>query len=173
MQDQELKFRNRINEAQIEGGDLGAAREMLEIYKEQIVQINKLEDAYRAAGYTDEEIQARRIAARKGVQQAEQNIADIQLKTTHQALGAAAQVAGGFSAMFDALGGEGERYAEFSKALAIFEVALQQAQAIAELSPMPLNILFRGCSRTDCKQYCCGSCGHCTGYTSYGFGTNA
>lgn len=131
VQDQELKFRNRINEAQIEGGDLGAAREMLEIYKEQIVQINKLEDAYRAAGYTDEEIQARRIAARKGVQQAEQNIADIQLKTTHQALGAAAQVAGGFSAMFDALGGEGERYAEFSKALAIFEVALQQAQAIA------------------------------------------
>ena len=131
VQDQELKFRDRINEAQIEGGDLGAAREMLEIYKEQIVQINKLEDAYRAAGYTDEEIQARRIAARKGVQQAEQNIADIQLKTTHQALGAAAQVAGGFSAMFDALGGEGERYAEFSKALAIFEVALQQAQAIA------------------------------------------
>lgn len=131
VQDQELKFRNRINEAQIEGGDLGAAREMLEIYKEQIVQINKLEDAYRAAGYTDEEIQARRIAARKGVQQAEQNIADIQLKTTHQALGDAAQVAGGFSAMFDALGGEGERYAEFSKALAIFEVTLQQAQAIA------------------------------------------
>lgn len=131
VQDQELKFRNRINEAQIEGGDLGAAREMLEIYKEQIVQINKLEDAYRAAGYTDEEIQARRIAARKGVQQEEQNIADIQLKTTHQALGAAAQVAGGFSAMFDALGGEGERYAEFSKALAIFEVTLQQAQAIA------------------------------------------
>lgn len=131
VQDQELKFRSRINEAQIEGGDLGAAREMLEIYKEQIVQINKLEDAYRAAGYTDEEIQARRIAARKGVQQAEQNIADIQLKTTHQALGAAAQVAGGFSAMFDALGGEGERYAEFSKALAIFEVTLQQAQAIA------------------------------------------
>lgn len=131
VQDQELKFRDRINEAQIEGGDLGAAREMLEIYKEQIVQINKLEDAYRAAGYTDEEIQARRIAARKGVQQAEQNIADIQLKTTHQALGAAAQVAGSFSAMFDALGGEGERYAEFSKALAIFEVTLQQAQAIA------------------------------------------
>ena len=131
VQDQDLKFRNRINEAQIEGGDLGAAREMLEIYKEQIAQINKLEDAYRAAGYTDEEIQARRIAARKGVQQAEQNIADIQLKTAHQALGAAAQVAGGFSAMFDALGGEGERYAEFSKALAIFEVALQQAQAIA------------------------------------------
>lgn len=131
VQDQELKFRDRINEAQIEGGDLGAAREMLEIYKEQIAQINKLEDAYRAAGYTDEEIQARRIAARKGVQQAEQNIADIQLKTTHQALGAAAQVAGGFSAMFDALGGEGERYAEFSKALAIFEVTLQQAQAIA------------------------------------------
>ncbi len=131
VQDQELKFRNRINEAQIEGGDLGAAREMLEIYKEQIVQINKLEGAYRAAGYTDEQIQAERIKARRGVQQAEQNIADIQLKTTRQALGAAAQVAGGFSAMFDALGGEGERYAEFAKTLAVFQVVLAQAEAIA------------------------------------------
>lgn len=131
VQNEELKFKNRINEAQIAGGDLGAAREMIEIYKEQLAQIDKLEDAYRAAGYTDEQIQAERIKARIGVQQAEQNIADIQLRTTQQALGAASQVAGGFSAMFEALGGEGERYAEFSKALAIFEVALQQAQAIA------------------------------------------
>lgn len=131
VQNEELKFKNRINEARIAGGDLGAAREMIEIYKEQLAQIDKLEDAYRAAGYTDEQIQAERIKARIGVQQAEQNIADIQLRTTQQALGAASQVAGGFSAMFDALGGEGERYAEFSKALAIFEVALQQAQAIA------------------------------------------
>jgi chromosome segregation ATPase len=131
VQNEELKFKNRINEARIAGGDLGAAREMIEIYKEQLAQIDKLEDAYRAAGYTDEQIQSKRIEARKGVQQAEQNIADIQLRTTQQALGAASQVAGGFSAMFEALGGEGERYAEFSKALAIFEVALQQAQAIA------------------------------------------
>lgn len=131
VQNEELKFKNRINEARIAGGDLGAAREMIEIYKEQLAQIDKLEDAYRAAGYTDEQIQAERIKARIGVQQAEQNIADIQLRTTQQALGAASQVAGGFSAMFEALGGEGERYAEFSKALAIFQVMLAQAQAIA------------------------------------------
>lgn len=131
VQNEELKFKNRINEARIEGGDLGAAREVLNIYKEQLDQINKLEDAYRLAGYTDEQIQSKRIEARKGVMQAEQNIADIQLRTTQQALGAASQVAGGFSAMFEALGGEGERYAEFSKALAIFQVMLAQAQAIA------------------------------------------
>ena len=131
VQNEELKFKNRINEARIEGGDLGAAREVLNIYKEQLDQINKLEDAYRLARYTDEQIQSKRIEARKGVMQAEQNIADIQLRTTQQALGAASQVAGGFSAMFEALGGEGERYAEFSKALAIFQVMLAQAQAIA------------------------------------------
>ena len=131
VQNEELKFKNRINEARIEGGDLGAAREVLNIYKEQLDQINKLEDAYRLAGYTDEQIQSKRIEARKGVMQAEQNIADIQLRTTQQALGAASQVAGGFSAMFEALGGEGERYAEFSKALAKFQVMLAQAQAIA------------------------------------------
>lgn len=131
VQNEELKFKNRINEARIEGGDLGAAREVLNIYKEQLDQINKLEDAYRLAGYTDEQIQSKRIEARKGVMQAEQNIADIQLRTTQQALGAAAQTMGSFSAMFEALGGEGERYAEFSKALAIFQVMLAQAQAIA------------------------------------------
>ena len=131
VQNEELKFKNRINEARIEGGDLGAAREVLNIYKEQLDQINKLEDAYRLAGYTDEQIQSKRIEARKGVMQAEQNIADIQLRTTQQALGAAAQAMGSFSAMFEALGGEGERYAEFSKALAIFQVMLAQAQAIA------------------------------------------
>lgn len=131
VKEQEQGFRNRINEAQLSGGDLGAAREMIEIYKEQIEQLGKLEDAYKAAGYTDEQIQAERIKARKGVMQAEQNIADIQLRTTQQALGAAAQTMGSFSAMFEALGGEGERYAEFSKALAIFQVMLAQAQAIA------------------------------------------
>ena len=131
VKEQEQGFRNRINEAQLSGGDLGAAREMIEIYKEQIEQLGKLEDAYKAAGYTDEQIQAERIKARKGVMQAEQNIADIQLRTTQQALGAAAQAMGSFSAMFEALGGEGERYAEFSKALAIFQVMLAQAQAIA------------------------------------------
>lgn len=131
IESQTQTFQNRINEAQLSGGNLGAAREMLEIYKEQIEQLGKLEDAYKAAGYTDEQIQAERIKARIGVQRAEQNIADIQLRTTQQALGATAQAVGGFSAMFDALGSEGERYAEFSKALAVFEVALQQAQAIA------------------------------------------
>lgn len=132
LQDQELKFRNRINEAQLAGGDLGAAREMLEIYKEQLAQINKLEEAYRTAGYTDEQIQAERIVARKKVIDAEQNIANIQQKTTEQLLGGMSQAMGGFSAMFEALGGEGERYAEFSKALAVFQVILAQAEAIAK-----------------------------------------
>ena len=134
----EQQFKNRINEARIDGGDLGAAREMIEIYKEQIKQIDKLEDVFRQAGETDEEIQARRIAARESIYKAEQAIQTEQQKSsqeqarqTQQALGAAVQAMGSFSAMFDALGGEGERYAEFSKALAIFEVALQQAQAIA------------------------------------------
>lgn len=134
----EQQFKNRINEARIDGSDLGAAREMIEIYKEQIKQIDKLEDVFRQAGETDEEIQARRIAARESIYKAEQAIQTEQQKSsqeqarqTQQALGAAAQAMGSFSAMFDALGGEGERYAEFSKALAIFEVALQQAQAIA------------------------------------------
>ena len=69
---------------------------------------------------------------------AEQSIAREQDRTAQEAARQTAQtlsglsgMTGAFSAMFEALGGEGERYAEFAKALAIFEVALQQAQAIA------------------------------------------
>lgn len=68
LEEQELEYRNRINEARLIDNDLGAAMEMVNIYKEQIAQIEKLESVYRAAGKTDAEIQAIRIKARMDLQ---------------------------------------------------------------------------------------------------------
>ena len=145
IEQKQTEYRSRILEARLNGGEdsaqkeqLRIAREVLDVAKEQLDDVYQLEAAYRELGYTDVEIQNMRLEARLKVQEAEKNIqnaqqrsAQEQIRQTQQALGVAAQAAGGFSAMFDALGGEGERYAEFSKALAVFEVALQQAQAIA------------------------------------------
>lgn len=68
LEEQELEYRNRISEAHLIDNDLGAAMEMVNIYKEQIAQIERLEGVYRAAGKTDAEIQAIRIKARMDLQ---------------------------------------------------------------------------------------------------------
>lgn len=128
---QQQIYQNRIAEARLQNGELGAAREMLDIYKEQLENLNNMESVYRAAGYTDIEIQAIRIRARQEVANAEDNIADIQFQNTQKALSQAAETAGAMSSAFEALGGEGERYAAFAKAFAIMQVILTQANAIA------------------------------------------
>lgn len=129
--DQENVYRARINNAMMQGGDLGASQEMLAIYQEQIENIGRMEAVYKAAGMTDIDIQNMRIEARQKVQQAETDIANIQLKTTQQGLNMAAQTAGAMSSAFEALGGEGEKYAAFTKSFAVMQVILTQANAIA------------------------------------------
>lgn len=129
--DQENVYRARINNAMMQGGDLGASQEMLAIYQEQIENIGRMEAVYKAAGMTDLDIQNMRIEARQKVQQAETDIANIQLKTTQQGLNMAAQTAGAMSSAFEALGGEGEKYAAFTKSFAVMQVILTQANAIA------------------------------------------
>lgn len=128
---QENVYRARINNAMMQGGDLGASQEMLAIYQEQIENIGRMEAVYKAAGMTDLDIQNMRIEARQKVQQAETDIANIQLKTTQQGLNMAAQTAGAMSSAFEALGGEGEKYAAFTKSFAVMQVILTQANAIA------------------------------------------
>lgn len=128
---QQQIYQNRIATARLEGGDLAAAKEMVNIYKEQLDNFDSLSEIYKASGYTDLDIQTMRIEARQRVADAEQNIAEIQFRTTQKGLSMAAQTASAMSSAFEALGGEGERYAEFAKALAVMNVILTQAQAIA------------------------------------------
>lgn len=152
LEEQELEYRNRINEARLIDNDLGAAMEMVNIYKEQIAQIEKLESVYRAAGKTDAEIQAIRIKARMDLQKAEENVANIQIETTHKSLSLAAQTAGNLANVFEQLGGESEKYAAFAKAMAVMQVVLSESVAIAKAwegnaaLPFPANIIATAAS---------------------------
>lgn len=152
LEEQELEYRNRISEAHLIDNDLGAAMEMVNIYKEQIAQIERLEGVYRAAGKTDAEIQAIRIKARMDLQKAEENVANIQIETTHKSLSLAAQTAGNLANVFEQLGGESEKYAAFAKAMAVMQVVLSESVAIAKAwegnaaLPFPANIIATAAS---------------------------
>lgn len=141
LEEQARKFQNRLTEATLSGGSLGAAKETIAIAKEQLAQLDDIasnEELVNRLGWDDVELQRQRLDLRMQIANAEQSIAREQDRTaqesarqTAQTLSGLSGMTGAFSAMFDALGGEGERYAEFSKALAIFQVMLAQAQAIA------------------------------------------
>ena len=145
--DQQQIYRNRIDTARLQDGEIGAARETLAIYQEQLRTFDSMEAQYKAAGMTDLEIQSLRIAARQNVQAAEEQIANIQFQNTQRQLSVAGQTAGALSSMFEALGGESEKYAAFAKSMAVMQVVLTQAIAIAKAVqggaeyPFPFNII--------------------------------
>ena len=155
LEEQARKYQNRLLEATLSGGSLGTAKETIAIAKEQLSQLDDIasnEELVNRLGWDDVELQRQRLDLRMQIANAEQSIAREQDRTAQEAARQTAQtlsglsgMTGAFSAMFEALGGEGERYAEFSKALAIFEVALQQAQAIAGAVANAASIPFRGC----------------------------
>lgn len=141
LEEQARKYQNRLLEATLSGGSLGTAKETIAIAKEQLSQLDDIasnEELVNRLGWDDVELQRQRLDLRMQIANAEQSIAREQDRTAQEAARQTAQtlsglsgMTGAFSAMFEALGGEGERYAEFSKALAIFQVMLAQAQAIA------------------------------------------
>lgn len=134
-------YQNRLTEATLSGGSVGAAKETIAIAKEQLKQLDDIasnEELINRLGWDDVELQRQRLDIRMQIANAEQSIAREQERTaqdaarlTAQTLGRLAGMTGAFSSMFEALGGEGERYAEFAKTLAVFQVVLAQAEAIA------------------------------------------
>lgn len=141
LEEQARKYQNRLTEAALSGGSLGVAKEAITIAKEQLAQLDDIasnEELINRLGWDDVELQRQRLDLRMQIANAEQSIAREQDRTAQEAARQTAQtlsklsgMTGAFSAMFDALGGEGERYAEFAKTLAVFQVVLAQAEAIA------------------------------------------
>ena len=141
LEEQARKYQNRLTEAALSGGSLGVAKEAITIAKEQLAQLDDIasnEELINRLGWDDVELQRQRLDLRMRIANAEQSIAREQDRTAQEAARQTAQtlsklsgMTGAFSAMFDALGGEGERYAEFAKTLAVFQVVLAQAEAIA------------------------------------------
>lgn len=153
------EYRVRILQTQIaaglgEDGQIAAAREMLSILKEQLEYIELNADAFRDSGKSEADILAMRLDLLKQIEKVND---DINRKTqkaisdetalAYKTASTAARAAGSLSAMFDALGGEGERYAEFAKALGVMQVVITEGIAIAKAVqggaeyPFPINVL--------------------------------
>ena len=153
------EYRTRILQAQIDAGagqegEIAAAKEGLSILKEQLEYIELNADAFKDSGKSEADILAMRLDLLKQIEKAND---DINRKTqkaisdetalAYKTASTAARAAGSLSAMFDALGGEGERYAEFAKALGVMQVVITEGIAIAKAVqggaeyPFPINVL--------------------------------
>lgn len=153
------EYRTRILQAQIDAGagqegEIAAAKEVLSILKEQLEYIELNADAFRDSGKSESDILAMRLDLLKQIEKANDNINSKTQKAisdetalAYKTASTAARTAGSLSAMFDALGGEGERYAEFAKALGVMQVVITEGIAIAKAVqggaeyPFPINVL--------------------------------
>ncbi|WP_308501439.1 phage tail tape measure protein [uncultured Alistipes sp.] len=153
------EYRTRILQAQIDAGagqegEIAAAKEVLSILKEQLEYIELNADAFRDSGKSEADILAMRLDLLKQIEKANDNINSKTQKAisdetalAYKTASTAARAAGSLSAMFDALGGEGERYAEFAKALGVMQVVITEGIAIAKAVqggaeyPFPINVL--------------------------------
>ena len=158
------EYRTRILRAQVEAGpgpegEAAAKKEVLSILKEQLDYIEMNADALKESGMSEADILSMRLDLLKQIEKANDNINSktqtaISNESTlaNKTASTAARTAGSLSAMFDALGGEGERYAEFAKALGVMQVAIQEGVAIANAwsgnakLPWPANILATAAS---------------------------
>ncbi len=134
------KYKNKLLAAKLQaakaGGSpedqLAAAKQVamaeVEIAAEKLRDISSMENATQAQKL-QAEIELQNAITRTG--EIDQQIADQRMQMTQRMLSSVESTVGAFSSMFDALAGEGEGFAAFSKLLAIFEVGLQQAIAIA------------------------------------------
>lgn len=158
------EYRTRILRAQVEAGpgpegEAAAKKEVLSILKEQLDYIEMNADALKESGMSEADILSMRLDLLKQIEKANDNINSKTQKAisdetalAYKTASTAARTAGSLSAMFDALGGEGERYAEFAKALGVMQVAIQEGVAIANAwsgnakLPWPANILATAAS---------------------------
>lgn len=134
-QQKQDEYKNRILQAQLSGGDEGAhkealkiAQEQLEVYKQQLEDVNTFEAAYRNMGYSDIEIQNMRLQARLNVANAEEAIKQAQAVSLQQSLSSVEQLIGAFGGLAEAAGAS----AELSGVLAIAQSAAAMGMALAK-----------------------------------------
>lgn len=142
-QQKQAEYKNRILQAQLSGGDEGAqkealkiAQEQLEVYKQQLEDVNTFEAAYRNMGYSDIEIQTMRLQARLNVANAEEAIKQAQAVSLQQSLSSVEQLIGAFGGLAEATGAS----AELSGVLAIAQSAAALGIALAKAFTSEPNV---------------------------------
>lgn len=125
---QETEFRNRIMQAHIAGGDDAAQKELIAILTEQVDLYTRLKDAYEAAGYSAEQVDAKRLQSLQQLTQAEKQRVALEEQATQKSFQAASQLFGALNELGQAAG----ESAGLSAMLAIAQAAAAMGAALAK-----------------------------------------
>lgn len=131
----EDEYKNRILQAQLSGGDMGARQEALniakaelEVYKQQLQDVDTFETAYRNMGYSDVEIQNMRLQARLNIANAENAIEQAQEQSLQNSIASVEQLIGALGGLAEASGAS----AELAGVLAIAQSAAAMGLALSK-----------------------------------------
>lgn len=129
------EYKNRILQAQLSGGDMGARQEALniakaelEVYKQQLEDVDTFESYYRDMGYSDIDIQTLRLQARIKVADAEDAIKKAQEESVQMGISKVQELIGAFGSLAEATGAS----AELSGVLAIAQSAAAMGMALSK-----------------------------------------
>lgn len=129
------EYKNRILQAQLSGGDMGARQEALniakaelEVYKQQLQDVDTFESYYRDMGYSDIDIQTLRLQARIKVADAEDAIKKAQAESVQMGISKVQELIGAFGSLAEASGAS----AELAGVLAIAQSAAAMGMALSK-----------------------------------------
>lgn len=129
------EYKNRILQAQLSGGDMGARQEALniakaelEVYKQQLQDVDTFESYYRDMGYSDIDIQTLRLQARIKVADAEDAIKKAQEESVQMGISKVQELIGAFGSLAEASGAS----AELAGVLAIAQSAAAMGMALSK-----------------------------------------
>lgn len=131
----QFEYKNRILQAQLSGGDMGARQEALniakaelEVYKQQLQDVDTFESYYRDMGYSDIDIQTLRLQARIKVADAEDAIKKAQEESVQMGISKVQELIGAFGSLAEASGAS----AELAGVLAIAQSAAAMGMALSK-----------------------------------------
>lgn len=130
----QLEYENRINELALQGENTLA----LEVEMKQ----KELETLHQLEGESDAEFKARMLEAQKEYVDAKKALADYEVEIEQAKMESIATVTGALSDLVAEIGEEDEGLAQFSKMLALAEIAINTGKAIAAGTAQAMSVPY-------------------------------
>jgi len=128
------QLQNKLNDELLALGENEQAKAQLKLENERALneQLLAMDAETKAAlGYTDESYEAAIIESRQRIADAEKAVQEAAQKTLQDRRSAMSDFASAMSDILNEIGGDNAAFAAFQKALALFNIALNTAQAIS------------------------------------------
>lgn len=129
-----LEYENRINELALQGENTLA----LEVEMKQ----KELETLHQLEGESDAEFKARMLEAQQAYVDAKKALADYEVEIEQAKYESMATVTGALSGLFEEIAEEDSGLAQFAKALALAEIAINTGKAIAAGTAQAMSVPY-------------------------------